>query len=418
MAEEKDMKKKTKKTTTKKTTTTKPKKKTTPKKVEVVEEKKVEVVEEKKDDTILDNVVDTVKDVADAATAPVVEIMHGNIPKKPSAIIYLLVLFFLGLIVILSIYSYFHPLKELKTLNFSYIGLYEEPMIYDDYYRISTEKEFETIFPDQKEMYLDFDQYQYVVLGLTYDSCREKNIKISGYEMQGSTMKVTIEYEASCGLCAPQYVYYLLKLNKDLVFDDLTYDYVALNNPHCRQDIAYKPMIYLYPTKEVDVTVQLGNPDVLLTTYPPYQDGWRVTAYPDGTLKDENREYYGLFWEGDHHPTSMKKDGFVVKGKDTLSFLEEKLKVLGLNDQEANEFIVYWYPILKQNEYNYIRFETMDEINRYMPLTITPEPQSIIRIQMDYKPLTKPISVAEQTLTTPVREGFTVVEWGGSKIKD
>ena len=208
MAEEKDMKKKTKKTTTKKTTTTKPKKKTTPKKVEVVEEKKVEIVEEKKDDTILDNVVDTVKDVADAATAPVKEIMRGNIPKKPSAIIYLLVLFFLGLIVILSIYSYFHPLKELKTLNFSYIGLYEEPMIQDDYYRIYTEKEFETIFPDQKDMYLDFDQYQFVVLGLTYDSCREKNIKIAGYEMQGSTMNVKIEYEASCGLCAPQYVYY------------------------------------------------------------------------------------------------------------------------------------------------------------------------------------------------------------------
>ena len=47
------------------------------------------------------------------------------------------------------------------------------------------------------------------------------------------------------------------------------------------------------------------------------------------------------------------KTGFVVEGKDTIKFLEEKLKQLGLTDKEADEFIIYWLPKLENNKYNY-----------------------------------------------------------------
>ena len=426
MAEEKEVKKKKTSTSKKKTSTgtkkkTAPKKKTTPKKVEVVEEKKEVVEEVKEEETILDNVVDTVKDVADAATAPVKEIISGNIPKKPSAVIYLLVLLFLIFIGILSVYSYFVHEQEIdiKPVHNTYMGQYEEALMADNYYIITTENELSVIFPDQDSFDVDFDKYQYVVLNVIYDSCRENNLKVAGYQLDGTMMTVRIEYEATCGVCSPYYVYYLLELDKDVVFKDITFDYVAINNPHCRQDVAYKPIIYLYPTEETEVSVQLGNSQYLTTTYPTYNHGWKVVASPDGTLKGENgREYYGLFWEGNHHDAYVHPEGFVVKGEDTLSFLEEKLQVLGLNEKEANEFIIYWLPILENNSYNYIYFETMDEINQYMPLTVEPNPQSLIRIQMDYLPLDYEMEVAEQVLTTPTREGFTVVEWGGSIIKD
>ena len=52
-----------------------------------------------------------------------------------------------------------------------------------------------------------------------------------------------------------------------------------------------------------------------------------------------------------------------------------------------------------------------------MPLEISPQPDSIIRVFMDYKPLNKKIKVKEQSLTTQDRNGFTVVEWGGSIIQ-
>jgi len=181
-----------------------------------------------------------------------------------------------------------------------------------------------------------------------------------------------------------------------------------------------KPIIYLYPEKEMEVTVKLGNPEKLTCTYPKYdEDGWTVIAKPDGKLVDTetDRNLYSLYWEGEGTTDYNLNEGFVVKGEDSIKFLEEKLEILGLNEYEAEEFIVYWLPKLEANEYNFIRFATMDEINKYMPLEVSGNPDSIIRVLMQFKPLDKPIEIKEQKLTTPERTGFTVVEWGGTEIK-
>jgi len=84
---------------------------------------------------------------------------------------------------------------------------------------------------------------------------------------------------------------------------------------------------------------------------------------------------------------------------------------------EAEEFIVYWLPRLQENEYNYIRFATIDEINEIMPLEFSAEPDTIIRVLMQFKCLENPIEVQEQELETPERTGFVAVEWGGTEIK-
>ena len=81
-----------------------------------------------------------------------------------------------------------------------------------------------------------------------------------------------------------------------------------------------KPIIYLYPTEETEVLVTLGRPENLTHTYPKYQDIWRVTAQPNGDLKDDKgRSYYALYWEGVSSNTADKKDGFIVKGSDTIA---------------------------------------------------------------------------------------------------
>ena len=181
-----------------------------------------------------------------------------------------------------------------------------------------------------------------------------------------------------------------------------------------------KPIIYLYPTKEMDVSVKLGHKDKLTVSYPEYNDGWEVKAYPSGKLIDKstNRELYSLFWEGYNTlNNSIKDEGFIVEGKDASKFLEEKLKVLGLNDREAEEFIIYWLPKLQNNKYNYIRFETKEEQDENMPLIINPKPDSIIRINMEFKAIDKKIEIKEQKLITPKRTGFTVVEWGGTILQ-
>ncbi len=181
-------------------------------------------------------------------------------------------------------------------------------------------------------------------------------------------------------------------------------------------DVLSKPVIYLYPEAETDVTVRLEYQGRLTCTYPtPDPDGaWRVTARPDGTLTDkQGREYSYLFWEGasDGTPPDFSK-GFVVRGSDTAAFLREKLAYMGLTPREYNEFIVYWLPRMQGNPWNLIAFQGKNYTDS-APLTVTPEPDSILRIFMAYRPLNAPISVLPQELTPFVRKGFTLVEWGG-----
>ena len=179
-----------------------------------------------------------------------------------------------------------------------------------------------------------------------------------------------------------------------------------------------KPIIYIYPKKDINVSIKVDHPDKFSVTYPKYNDGWSVLAKADGTLIDKSgKKYYSLYWEGKEYGTnSIKEDGFVVKGSDVSSFLEEKLEILGLNYKEREEFIIYWLPQLEKNKYNYIRFQTMEEINNTMKLEIDPKPDTLIRIIMEFKPLSKKIDVKEQKLNSVEREGYTIVEWGGTKI--
>ena len=181
-----------------------------------------------------------------------------------------------------------------------------------------------------------------------------------------------------------------------------------------------KPVIYIYPETETTVQVSVSYPEKLSCVYPEYdvEEGWEVIAKPNGDLVDTKtgRNLYCLYWEGNQKQNYKFKDGFVVAGEDSAKFLEEKLAILGLNEREANEFIIYWLPKLEANKYNLIRFETAEEIEEYMPLNIEPKPDSLIRISMNFKGLNRPIEIEEQKLETPVRAGYTVVEWGGSEF--
>ena len=154
----------------------------------------------------------------------------------------------------------------------------------------------------------------------------------------------------------------------------------------------------------------------LTHTYPAYGDGWQVTAQPDGTLTDETgREYYCLFWEGEGRWEYDFSRGFCVAGADTAAFLEDALARLGLTDQEAQEFIIYWLPKMEGNRYNLIAFQG-EAYTDHARLTVTPEPDTLLRVFMAWKPVEEPVDLPAQELTAPERTGFTVVEWGGVEL--
>lgn len=180
---------------------------------------------------------------------------------------------------------------------------------------------------------------------------------------------------------------------------------------------AYKPVIYLYPEKEMDISVRLDYNGQLTCTYPAYKNGWSVTAQPNGTLIDAKRQTYNyLYWEGESHVPYDLSKGFCVKGEDTAAFLEEALAKLGLTRKEANEFIVFWLPLMEQNPYNIISFQT-DIYTDNAKLFIDPAPDTLIRVFMAWQPNDKYVELKKQDLVAPLRKGFTVVEWGGTKIE-
>lgn len=183
-----------------------------------------------------------------------------------------------------------------------------------------------------------------------------------------------------------------------------------------------KPVIYLYPEKKTNVSVKVEPKGGVTVSIPDYKKGWNVTALPDGTITDKKtkKEYPYLFWESnDYTGTIDTTEGFVVETKNLESFFNEKLQILGLNKKEIADFNEFWIAEINKEAkpYTFITFYSNQKINEEAPLTVSPKPDSVIRVYFDHLGLDQPIETKEQELTPATRSGFAVVEWGGRKSK-
>ena len=176
-----------------------------------------------------------------------------------------------------------------------------------------------------------------------------------------------------------------------------------------------KPVLYLYPENDnTQIKVSFAHPELLTVTYPEYNNGWVVTANKNGDLYDKNYNYYyALYWEESNVEKVDFSQGFYVTKDNAIEFLEGKLSIIGLNDREANEFIMYWLPILEENKQSLVYFELTESRENSNKLIIEPNPDSLLRVAMHIKKVNKKMDIKEQTLPNFEREGFVVVEWGG-----
>ena len=197
-----------------------------------------------------------------------------------------------------------------------------------------------------------------------------------------------------------------------------------LNQPEPAPKVrAHAPVIYLYDEEERDVNVKLDLDGELTTTYPLYDDekGWNVTSSPDGILTNSDGERYRfLFWEADLEFEPNLSQGYCISGNDTEEFIDDALVKLGLNGTEITDFKAYWLPMIKDNPYNVITFQTtnFDEAAR---LLVEPKPDTIIRVNMLWYPSEEYVAIEPQDIdginpSIEERDGFILVEWGGEKI--
>ncbi len=169
------------------------------------------------------------------------------------------------------------------------------------------------------------------------------------------------------------------------------------------------PNLYLYPAHETDVDVSLGFPqggEVVLSD-PPYEDGWQVTAAPDGTL---DGHYPYLFYEARLPYQVQRERGWVFGAAALESGFTDLLVAYGFTGRELSDFLDYWIPLLTDAPYYGVYPLAADAL---VTLDIRPAPDHLRRLWLLLEPLQAPVSVPPPALPAPLpRDGFTAVEWG------
>ncbi len=176
---------------------------------------------------------------------------------------------------------------------------------------------------------------------------------------------------------------------------------------------------------------------------PNYDGAWNVLAHPDGTLLDLQKEkticekinyslsgaeyakdacrnatYPYLYWSGTTANAYPNQDkGWVVSKSELPEFLSSKLIEMGLSEKERGDMMSFWIPEMQSKNVLYYRvaFIQTDEMNTFIPMKVTPKPDTTFRIFLDWQPLSEKPGKAPlpQKLEYLQRNGFTLVEWGG-----
>ena len=177
---------------------------------------------------------------------------------------------------------------------------------------------------------------------------------------------------------------------------------------------ALKPNIYLYPEEKTDVIVSFDHPELLTTVIPDYSGNWSVTAEPDGTLHSENgQDYSYLFYESETQPFFFgNKEGWLIKADERAERYTEILTEYGFNEKEIADFVEFWVEKLPEGV-DYMMYPNVTEvIDKAMPVSFSTEPDSIFRIWFTFE-VYDDQEVPEPEVEEFIRDGFTVVEWGG-----
>ncbi len=182
-----------------------------------------------------------------------------------------------------------------------------------------------------------------------------------------------------------------------------------------------KPVIYLYPESDIEVSIDLKTKGTLTFSYPNYSNGWKGTAHPDGSIDINGAHYPYLFWESEQrfNTFDLEIGGFLLNKENIVELLEKHLTNLGLNDKEKTDFITFWGPQLQQHEEVMIQFVLNYACNEFASLNIEPKPKHLNRVYMIWTTTDnlKPKLFKQQVLTKLDRTGFDVLEWGGIELE-
>lgn len=176
-----------------------------------------------------------------------------------------------------------------------------------------------------------------------------------------------------------------------------------------------EPVLYLYPPSPTPVRVEVGR--VSITKSRPMADGnaWSYVAEPDGRVRVAEGRLPFLFWEGEGAAFPFPERGAVVARDDVGAYLRDALVRHGLAGREVTDFLDAWLPRMLRHEHVAIAFHERAFIDELSPLSITPAPDRVLRVLMDWRPAKagETLPPAPLPSSPPARSGYVAVEWGG-----
>lgn len=191
--------------------------------------------------------------------------------------------------------------------------------------------------------------------------------------------------------------------------------------PHaCPYITGVSPSIYIYPEKTQTVKVKIKPTNKITYVDPKLLNEksqvWQVIASPNGELEINGLFRTRLYYEYKKINFPESKRGWVIERKNLDVFLKEELfPKLGLNQKEANDLLTdVRTSLMGSGNSAYLKISLIDEavVDRYLPLTISPAPDTVHRIHLMLTLFDNPIETTEPTIVPIDRSGFTVVETG------
>lgn len=206
-----------------------------------------------------------------------------------------------------------------------------------------------------------------------------------------------------------------INIKNHFLYQDSLGDWVIfVNKSYTVQAECGKPVIYLYPPKDTQISIRVGAK--ITKSEPIYpKNGWTVLAHPSGQLDYQNQRYNSLFWEGlgsGAYP-NYRNIGTVVSQKELIPTIKNQLTQLGLNSKESVDFINFWQSKLPTTPFIRLTWLGTRDMDILAPLSVDPVPDTKIRIFLEFEGLQKHINLVPQKLSAPNRKGFTLIEWGG-----
>ena len=204
---------------------------------------------------------------------------------------------------------------------------------------------------------------------------------------------------------------------------DVQIDFYANDNVEIQ--CVSKPVIYLYSEEDMVVSIYPDFKGELSCTYPEMNEQWNISLECDEIIdRNTSKTYPYLFWDGemtnlDFNQANEKAEGELLHKSQVVDYLEKSLTAIGFNQKEKTDFITFWGPKMAKKEYSFVQLLEDDQVDEKIGgLMISPEPTNLKRVYMLFKTFDKlpDIDSRPQQFSKTKRDGFTVLEWGGTEI--